>query len=498
VGTARNIGTVAQAYLVGQVKITGCASNWTTNSTSLAAFSAQTGCVYTASGQASAPGTMIPGITFASLPPGNYALKYEGLVNNTYSSVSGFSSFQFWDGTNTAAEVSSTGYTTSSNVTIGSPGISQTITYSAPQSNVTLSIRGAINASGSSANLFGTTSFPGVISVYYFPTSAQSVVAANQQTQPTVTKLLSGSGTYTTPAGVTRLEIEMVGGGGGGGGSGAGAGAGITGGNTTFGTSLLVANGGVGGPISDYGGVGGTASLGTGPIGIALQGGTGAGTSAGSVTTIGGQGASSPFGGGGDSVAGGAGQAAIANTGAGGGGGGGGSGINSGSGGGAGGYVKAVITNPSATYTYSVGGSGAGGTAGTSGTAGGASGSGAIYITEYYQGQNAPILTNSITTNAAGAWRHEFGYVTNNGSTCVASGGTNFMTASRSGVGTCVITFNSAFSGNSICESNQDLAGASGICNAYSDSATGTNVNCTNNGFGAADRNFKLTCDGPR
>jgi hypothetical protein len=498
VGTARNIGTVAQAYLVGQVKITGCASNWTTNSTSLAAFSAQTSCVYTASGQASAPGTMIPGITFASLPPGNYALKYEGLVNNTYSSVSGFSSFQFWDGTNTAAEVSSTGYTTSSNVTIGSPGISQTITYSAPQSNVTLSIRGAINASGSSANLFGTTSFPGVISVYYFPTSAQSVVAANQQTQPTVTKLLSGSGTYTTPAGVTRLEIEMVGGGGGGSGAGAGAGAGITGGNTTFGTSLLVANGGVGGPFSSYGGVGGTASLGTGPIGIALQGGAGAGTSVGSATNIGGQGASSPFGGTGSTVAGAAGLAAIPNTGAGGSGGGGGNGINSGAGGGAGGYVKAVITNPSATYTYSVGGSGAGGTAGTSGTAGGASGSGAIYITEYYQGQNAPILTNSITTNAAGAWRVESAHVGFTSSTCSVASGTGFATASFTTGPTCAITFTVPFSGTPTCVvSGDNEATYTALYCRGAAYAGGNSVSCFTGGTQVGD-NFSIICQGPR
>jgi hypothetical protein len=492
VGPSRNIGTVQQARFLGSVAISGCAGGWVSTSTSFAAFPVQTTCVYTTEGLASPPATMLPAITVPSQGPGSYWLSYEGTIQTTSAGSS--SSYQFTDGTTAAKEVSflSNGSNGTSSTTI-----SQHITYtSAPPSSITFQIFG--KQSSGSVIVNGTTANPGVIKVYYFPTSAQSVVAANQQTQPTVTKLLSGSGTYATPAGVTRLEIEMVGGGGGGSGAGAGAGAGITGGNTTFGTSLLVANGGVGGPFSSYGGVGGTASLGTGPIGIALQGGAGAGTSVGSATNIGGQGASSPFGGTGSTVAGAAGLAAIPNTGAGGSGGGGGNGINSGAGGGAGGYVKAVITNPSATYTYSVGGSGAGGTAGTSGTAGGASGSGAIYITEYYQGQNAPILTNSITTNAAGAWRHEFGYVTNNGSTCVASGGTNFMTASRSGTGTCVITFNSAFSGNSICESNQDLAGASGICNAYSDSATGTNVNCTNNGFGSADRNFKLTCDGPR
>jgi hypothetical protein len=70
----------------------------------------------------------------------------------------------------------------------------------------------------------------------------------------------------------------------------------------------------------------------------------------------------------------------------GGGGGGGGSGtaITTGSGGGAGAYIEALISNPSATYSYAVGSGGAGGTAGTSGFAGGTGGSGYIEITEYY------------------------------------------------------------------------------------------------------------------
>jgi hypothetical protein len=254
----------------------------------------------------------------------------------------------------------------------------------------------------------------------------------------------------------------------------------------------------VGGPVSSYGGVGGTASLGTGPIGIALQGGTGAGTSAGSSATIGGQGASSPFGGGGNSVAGGAGQAAIANTGAGGGGGGGGNGINSGSGGGAGGYVKAVITNPSATYTYSVGGSGAGGTAGTSGTAGGASGSGAIYITEYYQGQNAPILTNSITTNAAGAWRIESAHVGFTSSTCSVASGTGFATASFTTGPTCAITFTVPFSGTPTCVVSGDNEATYNALYCRGAAYTGGNsVSCFTGGTQVGD-NFSIICQGPR
>jgi hypothetical protein len=211
------------------------------------------------------------------------------------------------------------------------------------------------------------------------------------RTLPTVQKFTSGSGTYTTPAGVAYTEVEMIGAGGGGGGGGnAGtAAAGSTGGNTTFGTSLLTANGGQGGQAAvGNGGIGGAGSLGTGPIGLVFSGGQGGqGQQSGTTGFIaGGHGASSPFNGGADGGLNNAGSTAIANTGTGGGGGGVTSATsnNSGSGGGAGAWLRAIINSPSATYAYSVGAAGAAGTAGTNGYAGGVGGSGFIQITEFY------------------------------------------------------------------------------------------------------------------
>lgn len=217
-------------------------------------------------------------------------------------------------------------------------------------------------------------------------TSSGTITAA--LTAPTIQKFTSGSGTYTTPTSPAPLfiRVRMAGGGGGGGGSGdTVATTGGAGGNTTFGTTLLVANGGGSGTV------GGTASLGTGPIGIALTGGTGTnttsyGSSIGHAT--GSPGAASPFGGaGGGGSAGNAGSAAVSNSGSGGGGGGanssGSNGVG-GAGGGAGGFVEAIITSPSATYSYAVGSGGSAGSAGTNGFAGGAGGSGIIVVEEYY------------------------------------------------------------------------------------------------------------------
>lgn len=218
--------------------------------------------------------------------------------------------------------------------------------------------------------------------------------SASATTVPTVQKFLSGSGTYTKPTSPAPAYIRVImvgsGGGGSGGGNSGTSGSGSSGTNTTFGTTLLVANGGTGGVHDSTSGVaGGNASLGTGPVGIALSGGDGA---PGSVTTVntvalvGGTGGNSAFGGAGvGTTFNSAGDNGAINTGGGGGGGNGG-GITAvgGCGGGAGGYVNAIIGAPSSTYAYVVGAGGSGGTAGTTGTAGGNGAAGMILVEEYY------------------------------------------------------------------------------------------------------------------
>jgi hypothetical protein len=213
---------------------------------------------------------------------------------------------------------------------------------------------------------------------------------------PTVQRFTSGSGTYTTPAGVTYIIVEMVGGGGGGGGSGTTSGTAATaGGDTTFGTSLLTAAGGGLGSRGGNSVAGGAATVNSPATSLVAvtggsgQGATGHGSAVGtqSARLAGGQGGASALGGtgggGGISNAGGNG---VANTG-GGGGGAGQDAVNSancGTGGGSGAYIKALITAPDATYSYAVGAAGTGQAAGTSGFAGGNGGSGLIVVTEFY------------------------------------------------------------------------------------------------------------------
>lgn len=232
------------------------------------------------------------------------------------------------------------------------------------------------------------------------PTASGTLTRSAGAGTASITFTAAGAlGTYTTHTSPSPLYIRVraLGGGSGGTGSSTAAanngGASGAGGATLFGPNLIAAGGAsaAAGGAGQVGGGGGGASLGTGPIGIAVPGATGTGS--GEITTgannfgFGAPGAASAFGGGGYGGGGNsAGQAATANTGAGGGG----AGIpqlgTSGAGGGSGGFVDAMITSSvAATYVYAIGGGGTAGAAGTSGFAGGAGASGFLEVTEYYQ-----------------------------------------------------------------------------------------------------------------
>lgn len=216
---------------------------------------------------------------------------------------------------------------------------------------------------------------------------------------PTIQTFKSGSGDYVTPAGVLYIRVRMVGGGGGGGGSfnsGANPNSGVAGGMSTFGESLLSANGGGGGFAgSNQGGTGGAAQLNSPAMGTAVTGSSGGvatgGTNNPAMPSSGGNGGTSYFGGsgmGGFSSAGLLPSGGTTNSGSGGGG----AGFHNGStlgypcgGGGAGGFLDAIIRTPGPRYPYSVGNAGQGGAAGTGGSAGASGGSGYIEVTEYYQ-----------------------------------------------------------------------------------------------------------------
>lgn len=225
-------------------------------------------------------------------------------------------------------------------------------------------------------------------------TTGWTQLAASVATGPTTQNFASGSGTYTTPAGVVWIKVRFVGGGGGGGGTGASTGpTGSTGGNTSF--NSVVANGGAGGTgsttgTSTTGGAGGTAGTGTATLRVTGSNGSDGLTVATAGLAASGMGGNAPMFAGAGAQKSGAGpatgNAGVTNTGGGGGGALSSSGAQgNGAGGGSGEYVELIIINPSASYSYAVGAGGAGGVGtGTGAATGGAGGSGYITVEEHY------------------------------------------------------------------------------------------------------------------
>ena len=217
VGSPKNIGSVAQAYLVGTLSVSGCSSSWTTSGTSLAAFSTQSGCVYTATGALLAPTTNIPGFKVSSLAPGDYAVEYEGKVMAlSGAGTSATAYYRFSDGTNLSREISSAeGDSGSSAINSGSPGIKQTISYTTAQSNITLQVQGYANSGGTAA-IYGTSGQPGVFRLWYFPSSSQQAVRADAVPaswsgyQTVASGWNTSSSTFADPSAGTTIALTQT------------------------------------------------------------------------------------------------------------------------------------------------------------------------------------------------------------------------------------------------------------------------------------------------
>jgi hypothetical protein len=210
-------------------------------------------------------------------------------------------------------------------------------------------------------------------------TSSNQIIVS--QTAPTVQNFTTaGSTTYfPTSTSVQRAKVRMCGGGGGGGASFSGNGS--SGATTSFGGWTAI--GGAGGVTNAAGiAAGGSGGAnGTGVLDLRING-TNGGPSL--SANVGGAGAMSPFFSGGapnSNVS--TGSAAVANTGAGGGAGS--DGSHAGSGGASGEYVEFWVTAPSTGGTaLTVGAGGVGGSSGFAGAAGGAGAAGVINVKEYY------------------------------------------------------------------------------------------------------------------
>ena len=515
-GITRDVSAVAQASFVGSLKMTGC-TDWSASSSSFTVFSATSGCTYTATGDVLAPSTFIPGFRLQNVGPGRYLIFARGAFGKSVSTTNGDAIFRFNDGTNAFSEQVAIGAGSAGGQYVNSGHLSGAITYTTAQGTLTYQLQGKTSTTGSSTLITvsddGTPNLGGQIDglhfdVYYFPIASQTVVSSRQQRMPTVQKFTSGSGTYTTPDGVTYIEVKLVGAGGGGSSSGSAAtNNGIAGGNTTFGSSLLTANGGTGGGISSSNSTGGTASVAAPAIGSGWDGANGQGPQYNNLAdgTHGGNGGSSLFGGGGaGGPYGAAGSAAKTNTGSGGGGGGGAAGtagVYAGGGGAAGAGVIAKITAPAATYAYAVGAGGAGGGAGTNGFAGGAGAAGYIEVTEFY-GYTTALIANSVSTENKAGDSIARSVFTNNGSACANVSSSGVATPTRPGTGACSWNFSTAFSASPSCNCTTGVAsgGNFGLCIVTSITASAVSIltSSATSINAAADVNGQITCVGPR
>lgn len=375
-GTARSAATA------------NCA--WESTSGTMDVFAADTDCpTISATGSLLAPATKIPGFQVSSVPPGTYEVTAFGnFLATASSSAATACAWEIYDGTTSAGV-----QRISESENLGSATnmvMNGVFTYTSTQGARTYQVRTRRDAGN------GVCAINSAVSelTFVFKPISQSLpvpLYVGNTSQPTITRLTSGSGTYNTPPNTKWLRIRMVGGGGGGSGSGeaATAGSGGAGGNTTFGTSLITANGGGGAVFAGTPSPGGSVTINSPAISIlAATGGTGQGginKPAIAGEWPGGVGGASCFGGAGASSYGGySPDVGKTNSGSGGGGAGIGTGSNliSGGGGGSGGCAEAIIPAGSvaASYAYAVGAGGTAGGAGTSGFAGGAGGSGLIIV----------------------------------------------------------------------------------------------------------------------
>ena len=504
-GTARNLYEVSQAQLFGKLAMPAASSCTWDQSPSLGSFTdlpANSACdPPTLTGAALAPDTEVPGIKFASIPPGRYVFVVRTLGGYMAAAAGSETDvgavFRLYDGTNgiggSNVRCIQASFCTDAEFT-------GEIEYTTTQTNVTIRLQAMESVAtttdiGVANNNTGSNgSFE--ISVYRYPTQNETVARSSNNLLPTIQKFTSGSGTYVRPSGVSYIRVRMVGGGGGGGGSGtASRGAGAAGGLTTFGS--LSANGGGAGGSS--GGAGGAGTLGIG-IGDTFTGSSGApGANTNGVSTIyltGGQGGSSVLGSGGRG-----GESLVAGYAAGGygsgGGGGGGNTFSSfvlGGGGGAGGYVEAIITLPSSSYSYAVGSAGTAGNAGTSGYAGGAGTAGYIEVTEFYGLQNSPIFVGSVTSNTTGMERSERAEINCDASSSVTSQSGTWISSigNRSGAGCALTIASGIFSATPVCTVTIKSATVQAMGASMSSATAGTIYGPS------ADYDAYVRCEGPR
>lgn len=172
-----NIAKITGATFYGSIKYASAAScQWTRAASTFLGFSADTDCATpTVRGQAAAPGTKIPGMTFASWPKGRYRISASGGFAKT-SAQDESCYFRFSDGTNTSTQ----GEVYRSTESVIAPALTGIIDNPSALSNVTLQIQAASDSAATCAINNGATNGSLEIVVEYFPDFDQDAFTAEK------------------------------------------------------------------------------------------------------------------------------------------------------------------------------------------------------------------------------------------------------------------------------------------------------------------------------
>lgn len=183
-GEASNLTSVSQATIYGGDQWVGVSScNWTTTSTSFGNFSADSDCTNPTGsnlyGNATAPATKVPGVTFATIPPGEYEVEAlftgeDTTAANAYGCV-----FRLHDGT-TAGLGSAGSWINATNQLQTPYALTSRFTYTTTQSNVTFQVQGVSENASNTCTLFnGTTNNNVSFIVKRFPTTSETAYLAS-------------------------------------------------------------------------------------------------------------------------------------------------------------------------------------------------------------------------------------------------------------------------------------------------------------------------------
>jgi hypothetical protein len=179
-GAASNLSQVSQAQLIGTLDYAPNANcRWQLSTGSFSDYPADTDCLApTVTGQVSAPGTKIPGFVLNNIGAGTIKIVATGHFRHL-NSAGNWPAFRFSDGTNFTSsqgmEASTAGGSTST-----MPVIEGQLTYSSPQSNLTIQIQQGANGGTQDTEIYAESNANLHFDVYYFPSQEQSVANVTQ------------------------------------------------------------------------------------------------------------------------------------------------------------------------------------------------------------------------------------------------------------------------------------------------------------------------------